>query len=273
MGTFLFSIDLEDVSVELEGNRAYSSRVCQMVERYLTLLQKYGAKATFFSVGEIAREFPTLIKEVADEGHEIGCHSDTHTPLDLLTPDTLTEDLNRSRESLQTAATVPLYGYRAPIFSLTEKTQWVYKVLKEQGFKYSSSVMPMTNPLFGWKSFGTRPKMIDGICEIPVSVFSIATLRFPLAGGVYFRLLPLFIIYRFFKQFRDRQFPVVGYFHPQDCDDSFQKLKYRDYGFIYNFLLNYNKSSVFQKLEYLLSHGFKIIRYQEYIETMNPLKS
>jgi polysaccharide deacetylase family protein (PEP-CTERM system associated) len=264
MGIFLFSVDLEDVSVELEGENVYTGRVCQMTERYLALLQQYNAKATFFTTGDIAREFPDLIKEIAGEGHEIACHSNKHLSIDDQNPETFKEDLNRNREALQKAGVDSTVGFRAPMFSLTEKNQWVYKVLKDLGFKYSSSVMPMNNPIYGWKSFGLRAKVMKGICELPISVFTISGFRFPLAGGVYFRLLPLFVIRRYFEQIREKEEPIIGYFHPQDGDDSFQKLKYKKYNKRHNFLLNFNKSSLFGKLETLLNHDFRILRYDAY---------
>ena len=267
MGTFLFSIDLEDVSVELEGAGEYTARVRAMTGKYLTLLQKYNAKATFFVVGEIAREFPALISEIIAEGHEIACHSDLHVATEKLSPESFRIDLINNKESLYKAGAKNIIGFRAPYFSMTSKTQWAYSILKELGFTYSSSVMPMGNPLYGWKEFGSKIRVVDGIFEIPISVSFLKKFQSPLAGGIYFRVFPLCLIYRFFKLRKKRHIPIIGYFHPQDCDDNGRKLKYKDYNWLYNFLLNYNKSSVIKKLEFLLKHGFQIVRYDEFCQT------
>lgn len=44
----------------------------------LEILQRTGARATFFMIGELARANPDLVRQVVRAGHEIGVHSDTH---------------------------------------------------------------------------------------------------------------------------------------------------------------------------------------------------
>jgi hypothetical protein len=57
-----------------------------------------------------------------------------------------------------------IYGFRAPIFSITEKTLWVYKALVDIGFVYSSSVLLAENPLYGWLEFArnVRTRIYSG---------------------------------------------------------------------------------------------------------------
>jgi peptidoglycan-N-acetylglucosamine deacetylase len=52
----------------------------EFVMPILAELDKYGAKATFFVVGEEAEKNPDLIMRMADSGHEIGNHTYSHTP-------------------------------------------------------------------------------------------------------------------------------------------------------------------------------------------------
>ncbi len=44
----------------------------------LELLDDYGAKATFFVVGKMARAYPSVLKEITSKGHELGNHTYTH---------------------------------------------------------------------------------------------------------------------------------------------------------------------------------------------------
>lgn len=44
----------------------------------LEVLDKAGVKATFFFVGKRARRYPELVRRVAESGHQIEAHSDTH---------------------------------------------------------------------------------------------------------------------------------------------------------------------------------------------------
>jgi peptidoglycan/xylan/chitin deacetylase (PgdA/CDA1 family) len=46
--------------------------------RFLELLDGYGARATFFMVGEAAQRYPEVATQVAQGGHAIGCHSWDH---------------------------------------------------------------------------------------------------------------------------------------------------------------------------------------------------
>lgn len=49
-----------------------------LTPQVLALLDRHGARATFFPVGERVRARPDLMSEIASRGHEIGCHSEHH---------------------------------------------------------------------------------------------------------------------------------------------------------------------------------------------------
>jgi peptidoglycan-N-acetylglucosamine deacetylase len=44
----------------------------------LDILEKYGARATFFMLGKSAQRYPDIVKSVAERGHAIGNHSWDH---------------------------------------------------------------------------------------------------------------------------------------------------------------------------------------------------
>jgi len=50
----------------------------RLTPEILSILRAYNAKATFFVVGERAREHSEIVDRIVEEGHEIGCHSDQH---------------------------------------------------------------------------------------------------------------------------------------------------------------------------------------------------
>ncbi len=62
----------------------------------LNLLTKYDAKATFFVIGERAEQFPDLILELANKGHEIANHTYTHAY--SITPEKLETELKKTNE-------------------------------------------------------------------------------------------------------------------------------------------------------------------------------
>jgi peptidoglycan/xylan/chitin deacetylase (PgdA/CDA1 family) len=50
----------------------------ELTPQLLDLLQRRGARATFFMLGQNARQYPDIVDRVVREGHDIGCHSDRH---------------------------------------------------------------------------------------------------------------------------------------------------------------------------------------------------
>jgi len=264
-GNLLFSIDLEDVRDQVSNGSIYREGVPENTHRYLEFLQQHNAKATFFVVGNVARKYPSLLKEIIAEGHEIACHSDKHIQIDKQTPEEFLEDVRRNLDSLYTAGAEDVIGYRAPTFSLTEKTQWAYEYLSESGLKYSSSVLPAANPLFGWKEFGRKPKYVQGVYEIPITLHAIPFLRLPLAGGVYFRVIPYPLISYSARYHLNRGSPITTYLHPYDIDTGQERFMHPDLNNKkhLNYLMYVNRSKVLKRLESLLSIC-KPISYKEY---------
>jgi peptidoglycan/xylan/chitin deacetylase (PgdA/CDA1 family) len=86
----------------------------------LNLLDRYEARATFFLVGTHVRAFPSLAKDIAELGHTIGNHTDTHPSLTFLSRARISEELDRCEEAIEAATgrktdwMRPPYGFRGP---------------------------------------------------------------------------------------------------------------------------------------------------------------
>jgi peptidoglycan-N-acetylglucosamine deacetylase len=90
----------------------------------LALLDRYGARATFFVVGRFARQCPELVREISARGHLIGNHTETHPNLTFRSPARIEEELLRCRDSIASAADLgvasppmwmrPPCGFRGP---------------------------------------------------------------------------------------------------------------------------------------------------------------
>ena len=268
--TFLFSIDLEDVRMMFEGGERFAERVPAMTEKYLEFLRRHQAKATFFVVGQTARQYPSLIRSIAAEGHELGCHTDRHTPLTKLDLSSFRDDLSRNIEALSAAGVSRVLGFRAPILSLVKETQWAYEVLAALGFSYSSSVLPAPNPLFGWSGFGPSPRRVSGIIEIPVTIRSGFPPRVPFGAGTYFRILPWPLIRRDFAAAARVKLPVVGYFHPYDIDTGQERFMHPgiNNSWFYNQLMYIGRTRVLPRLERVMSMGWRIQPYRDFIQTL-----
>jgi peptidoglycan/xylan/chitin deacetylase (PgdA/CDA1 family) len=87
---------------------------------YLDALDRVGAKATFFAVGEQAEKSPGLLKEAVDRGHEVGVHGYRHNRPHLLRdPRAVREDMARARYVIEEATGEATRLFRPPwgIFS------------------------------------------------------------------------------------------------------------------------------------------------------------
>jgi peptidoglycan/xylan/chitin deacetylase (PgdA/CDA1 family) len=83
-------------------------------------LDRAGAKATFYLVGEQVERSPALAAEITAAGHEVGVHGYRHTLLLRRTPSELREDFDRAEAVIGEASGVESLSYRPPygVFSL-----------------------------------------------------------------------------------------------------------------------------------------------------------
>jgi len=197
------------------------------VQIVLDLLAEHDVRATFFVGGEVAREYPEVVREIVAGGHEIGSHGQTHTPLFDLTPASFEAELERSREAIEACSGVTPQGFRAPNFSVTRETSWAFEALADSGYRYDSSVFPAWTPLYGVRDAPTFPYSVDvdrpfedpdtttrtDLVEVPLLVLR-RPLRLPLAGGFYGRLLPVEAFRYGLWRLNRRGRPGVLYFHP-----------------------------------------------------------
>lgn len=182
----------------------------------MNLLDKYKIKATFYVLGESVQEFPELVKEIQQGGHEIGCHTWSHSFVYDLTPQQFHEEIKKCKEVIKPFQD-GYENFRAPYFSITEKSKWALDILKQEGFTYDSSIFPgntFRTGIIGFdKQIHTLP---NGLKEFPISNFPIT--KFDVGvGGAYFRILPYpYFKYKLKSILKNR--PGVFYFHPWEFD-------------------------------------------------------
>jgi len=198
----------------------------------LDLLRERGIKATFFVVGEIAQHHPRLIAAIVAEGHELACHGMSHRPLWQMTPDELRSELQEFAVTMSTVVPgVKVTGFRAPTFSLDNRTGWALGILSEFGYRYDSSVFPVRTPVYGITNCPLAPyrpssedvSTIDErgtLVEFPMSVWTLAGLRVPVCGGFYLRALPFRFVKFSLRQINQSR-PFTIYVHPwETCPET-----------------------------------------------------
>jgi polysaccharide deacetylase family protein (PEP-CTERM system associated) len=210
----------------------YSRRLEVSTRWLLEQLLLRDIKCTFFVVGQIARSNPGLIRAMDRDGHEIACHSWDHQRLHNLTPASFREDVRKCKDAIEQVTGQEVVGYRAPTFSIVRQTGWAIDVLAELGMRYDSSIFPVMHDRYGIPSAPRAPFVAQGtshaLLEFPPATLRILGTNFPVGGGGYFRLLPLFLMRIALRQMR-RCNPAVAmlYFHPWEFDPDQARLPLR----------------------------------------------
>ena len=199
-----------------------SGRVERNCDAILEMFDEADVKATFFTLGWVAQRQPALLRRIAEAGHELASHGWDHARVHTMNRASFAADLDRSRKAIEDAAGAQVTGYRAPSFSIDQRTPWAYMALAEQGFTYSSSVAPITHDHYGWREaprFAFRPLPWSGLLEIPVTTAEFAGRRLAAGGGGFFRVLPYAFSRWAIRQVNNRDGrPAVFYFHPWEID-------------------------------------------------------
>jgi len=222
------SFDIEDwfhiVETEAGENphqwSAFPSIVEGRTRQILELLREFDVRATFFILGWVAERYPSVVRMIADEGHEIGTHSFWHRKVYELTPEAFHEDLLDSIDVIREHSGVEVHGFRAPSFSIIPGTEWAFDVIRKVGLKYDASLFPARRAHGGYPC-ECGPHLQNGrdsepIPELPMSVLPLGPFRFCFSGGGYFRLLPAWLIERGFELAERAKRPAVVYLHPRD---------------------------------------------------------
>ena len=224
------SVDVEDwfqvgafeSVIERDDWSGLADRVERNVHAILDLFDEAEAKATFFTLGWVAQRHGALLREIGKRGHELASHGWDHQRVFRMDRKTFGEDIARAQKAIEDAAGFRVTGYRAPSFSIDQRTPWAFMELAERGYAYSSSVAPIAHDHYGWPDaprFAFKPIPWLPLLEIPVTTAMFAGKRLGAGGGGFFRVLPYAFSRWAIRQVNRRdQRPAVFYFHPWEID-------------------------------------------------------
>jgi peptidoglycan-N-acetylglucosamine deacetylase len=195
-----FTCDLEpDCPPFLRGFRG----VEEGMPKLLTLLDRVGIRATFFTTGEVARKYPESIRALLAGGHELACHGMSHTAFTEMSRREAHAEIAESAAILRSHATVT--SFRAPYLKFPDA---YLDLLEGEGFLLDSSQAKYKKAYFDSK----RAVVPTRLTRIPASIMS-SGLRIPKV----FRELYI----------RSASSPVVLFVHPWEFVDlRREKLRY-----------------------------------------------
>lgn len=229
----ILTIDVEDwFQVEaLKERISYQEwdncehRVMSNILRILEILNENRTKATFFILGWIAERFPQVVLEIEKHGHEIASHGYAHRVVYEEKEIEFKNDIKKSLTILEGLINRKVTGYRAPNFSITDRSLWAYEILAELGIEYTSSVFPAKHifQVYGISQAPRFPFVLslkngNRIKEFPLSTIEILGRQMPLGGGAYLRIMPYWYNKWAINKLNKQGHPAIVYFHPWEID-------------------------------------------------------
>ncbi len=228
----------------------FAKRVDMNTRNILDLLSKKKRRATFFVLGWIAEHYPDLVREIVNQGHQLGFHSMYHQQIFSLTPEEFESDLLSGLELLNKVTGAEVKAYRAPYFSIDDRTQWAIPLLIKHGIEIDSSII--ARKYIYNERIPEEPIKIKGdegsLHEFPLSRFKLFGRDSFYTGSGYFRLLPHQLIN---KSIHYKDYTML-YFHPRDFDPA--TMWHKSLPLTRNLMNNAGTGSTLKKFECILEY-------------------
>ena len=249
-----FSVDVEDwyqgIELPLEAWVGKENRVDVGLSKVLELLEERNVKATFFTLGAVAKSNSKSIRSIAEQGHEIASHTMYHEKIYDLVPSKFLKQERECKAILEDVSESRVHGFRAPYFSITNQSLWALDILAELGYTYDSSISPMQTWRYGIA--GTEPgiyQLKSGLIEFTPSLGNFCSHSYGV-GGAYLRIYPYTLTKAALKKSSVSGSPGMFYVHPWELDPKHPKLKIG----LKPFITHYTRlGSTVPKLKKLLS--------------------
>ena len=246
-------------------------KIFKGIDIILDLLNKHNISATFFVVGEILQHDPELIDKIISNDHEIAFHTMHHDRID--SPN-FSNKFDDELKEFQKLTNDKSKGFRAPTFSLNEKSSFIIKMLEKYNYIYDSSIMPAKTSMYGNPNAEKKPYKITSenlennsengkLWEFPLMVTKLLGKQIPAAGGFYLRTLPLYMIKNAIKNYEKEHMPACFYVHSWELTPELMPripLSKKN-----NFITYHNIEKTLPKLDQLLSN-FNFTSFQKYID-------
>ncbi len=223
-------------------------------KRLLDILDERQIRSTLFIVGKLLKEkkYVKLMRSALKSGHEVASHSMNHKMMNNLSLAETTREVTESLSIIEDELGVTARGFRSPCFS---SNQYLENVLLENDILYTSNgITASLHDRYG------RPSKNNKLIDVPIPYFSILFLKFPITGGGWFRILPVW----WQLLFLEKKESFMFYCHPWDFD-VFQP-HVENVPFFKNFRHNIMVSKSEKKILKFLSGKFKYITAMEFIE-------
>lgn len=252
----------------------FESRLKKNVEHILQLLEQHESKATFFLLGWTAEREPSLVKTIADAGHEVASRGFLHQRLTDLPAEQVRDDLRKAKDVLEDCVGTSVDGFRLSDGWIKKDSLWLLDEIAAAGYRYDSSIMPRRRDFKNqseWRSIQQLETRHGKLTEVPLTTVQVAGSWLPVAGGNYLRQMPNAVMQRVVEKTLQRQSdPFVMYFQVWELDDEQPELSVVDR---MTRLRHYRKLGKYRRIlpEYLKRYSFTSVRNHA-LRDDSPLK-
>ena len=217
----VLSLDIEDwyhldYFSKNKSDREYS--MLDGLDVYRETLASHNILSSYFVLGEIARPLKNTLRQLSDQGNDIGSHGLRHDRPLTIEAGAFKFEARFCKENLEDILGKPVMGYRAPCFSLDRER---LDILIDAGFKLDSSRIKFGNhPLYGDLNLDGFQKKSQAIYssgdfyEFEISTLQIFGKQIPVSGGGYLRISPWGIMERLIKKYLANSTFFTLYIHP-----------------------------------------------------------
>ncbi len=196
------------------------SRIRPTTRILLDLLSAADIRATFFVVGWIAERYPDVVHDVIAAGHEIGSHGNLHRRAFELGREPFLEDVRASVLALRSAGAGDVTLFRAPEWSINDRSRWALDVLAREGFALDASMAPVR--IVGSPSYRRYPHIRHTehgtIVEVPPLVSDRFGQAFPIGWGWGLRMSSPSRLLHVIERVNAQGIPAVLMIHPWELD-------------------------------------------------------
>ena len=114
----IYRVDTQEKKIALTFDAAWGA---DKTEGIMEILKEYGADATFFLVGFWMESYPEMTQKIAENGFEIGTHSNTHPHMSRLDTETIVTELTVSCAKINSLTDQQVTLFRAPFGEYNDK--------------------------------------------------------------------------------------------------------------------------------------------------------
>ena len=221
LNALCFDIDDLAYGLHMKCGSALPAQYLVEKETYglLEFLDTLQVKATMFVPGYVAESFPTLVRDMAKAGHEIGSHGHRHIDAEGLRREEFRKEIVVSKALLEGIISKEVSVYKDPCWGITPRTLWAYDELVEAGYGVDNTAQPALMKSLGCAPDEMMPFRYKGrLTVIPVTSIKLLGKTMPLNGGLFTAYVPIDKQIKYYKRLNKKGIPFNYYCHPYELD-------------------------------------------------------